>query len=619
MSVTGTPAAPRTSRRREGPSAPGAGGPADAPGGGGSRGGRPAASRVGTLARPRPSGVAGALAVLAVLAGCVWAFVAVKINVATMADSAGNAANFVSRMVPLDFPPPAELCTLVWQTLSIVVCATALSVAVSLPLALLAARNTTPGRPARFASRALIVLTRAVPDVIFAVAGFRIFGLGGLTGVMAMGIHSVGMVGKLYADAIEEIDEGPRRAVRATGATGWQEIVSGVLPQVLPSLVATALHRMDINLRVSVILGFVGVNGLGYALSISIGQLDYRRAMALALVLLLLCFAVESFSGAIRRTLLRDSGVPVRPTLGQRARRAVRAGVARQRPVSRDPAAHRPGHAAPGAGAGDGAGASRPRVAPRWNARRVRRACWAVLAAALVVLSVHGAGIPAGQLLDGLRNTPATVADFFPPSAQGTWSTLLSDLWVTLEISFAGTLIGVVLALPLGALAARNVAPSPALARTVRTFILCVRAIPELILAIVFVVVTGLGAVAGSLALGVGSVGLLGKLVADSLEEFDPGPAQAVRATGASRWQLFFAAIVPRAWPTLIGHLLYQLDVNLRSATLLGIVGAGGIGYDMLNAERVLQFKVVTVVVLMMLAAVLIVEGLALWLRKVFA
>jgi phosphonate transport system permease protein len=249
----------------------------------------------------------------------------------------------------------------------------------------------------------------------------------------------------------------------------------------------------------------------------------------------------------------------------------------------------------------------------------VRRFSWAVLAAALVVLSVHGAGITLGQLLDGLRNTPGPIADFLPPSAEGTWDTLLSDLWVTLEISFAGTLIGVVLALPLGALAARNVAPSPLVARTLRTVILCIRAIPELILAIVFVVVTGLGAVAGSLALGIGSVGLLGKLVADSLEEFDPGPVQAVRATGASRWQVFFSAIVPRAWPTLIGHLLYQLDVNLRSATLLGIVGAGGIGYDMLNAERVLQFQVVTVIVLMMLAAVLIVEALAVWLRRVFA
>lgn len=145
------------------------------------------------------------------------------------------------------------------------------------------------------------------------------------------------------------------------------------------------------------------------------------------------------------------------------------------------------------------------------------------------------------------------------------------------------------------------------------------RAVPELVLAIVFVVVTGLGAVSGTLALGVGSVGLLGKLVADSLEETEPGPARALVATGARGHQVFFGAVLPRAWPAVVGHLLYQLDVNLRSATLLGIVGAGGIGYDLLNAARVLQFPVVTTVVLMVLALVLLIEGLAVWVRKVYS
>ncbi|MER8069919.1 phosphonate ABC transporter, permease protein PhnE [Streptomyces sp. NPDC094034] len=580
-----------------------------------------------SLTRPTAGGLSAGLALLVCVGGGIWSFLALRINVATLADSAGNAADFAGRMLPLDFPPPGELFSLVWQTLAIVVCATVLSVILSLPLALLAARNTTVNGPVRGVSRTVIVLCRAVPEVVFAIAAFRIFGLGGMTGVLALGIHSVGMVGKLYADAVEQIDEGPRTALRAAGATRPQQIAGAVLPQVLPSLVATALHRLDINLRISAVLGFVGVNGLGYALASAIGTLDYPRAMALALVLLLLCFAAESVSGAIRRTLLHDvtagrTRKRFRPTTGKVTAKVAGTGAGPAAgtmagTASADPRA--PGRAPrPGSPAAPAAPAVR-RISPHWDARRVRRLVWLLLTAALVVASAARLDISWHTLWRGAGSFFPTLGDFLPPGTGGITGQLVADLWTTLQIALAGTLIGLVLALPLGALAARNVVRSVRVSRCFRTLILLIRGIPELILAVVFVVVTGLGGVAGALALGIGSVGLLGKLVADSLEEIDPGPARALIACGARRHQVFFGAILPRAWPAVVGHLLYQLDVNIRSATLLGIVGAGGIGYDLLNAARVLQFPVVTTVVLMVLAAVLLVEGLAMWVRKVYA
>ncbi|MGH4005850.1 MAG: PhnE/PtxC family ABC transporter permease, partial [Pseudonocardiaceae bacterium] len=111
--------------------------------------------------------------------------------------------------------------------------------------------------------------------------------------------------------------------------------------------------------------------------------------------------------------------------------------------------------------------------------------------------------------------------------------------------------------------------------------------------------------------------GLLGKLVADSLEETDVRVQQAVRATGASRVQMFFAATLPQAAPAFVAHVLYQLDVNIRAATLLGIIGAGGIGFYLLNASRVLEFGVVTTIMLLVFAIVMLVELLALWLRRI--
>lgn len=195
----------------------------------------------------------------------------------------------------------------------------------------------------------MIVVVRAIPDVVMAIVFMRIFGLGAMTGVLAMGLHSVGMVGKLYADAIEQIDEGPRSAIRATGAGWGQQLISGVLPQVLPAFVATALHRLDINLRISVLLGFVGVNGLGFAIATAFKQLDYRRGMALAAVVLVLCILVELLSGTIRRALLRDTG--------EKAGAPLRTG---------------------------------DRISPPWTRRRLCRTGYAALTALVVLMSAWG-------------------------------------------------------------------------------------------------------------------------------------------------------------------------------------------------------------------------------------
>lgn len=195
--------------------------------------------------------------------------------------------------------------------------------------------------------------------------------------------------------------------------------------------------------------------------------------------------------------------------------------------------------------------------------------------------------------------------------------TLLPELLVTIEIALAATLLGAVLALPIGILAARNVVPNRAVQMTFRVLIVLVRGIPELILAIIFVVITGLGGVAGTLALAIGAVGLLSKLVADSLEETDTRVQDALRANGATGAQVFVAPTLRQAAPAFVTHLMYLLDVNVRSATLL--VGAGGIGFYLLNASRVMQFDVVTTIVLLVLAVVLVIEGLAVFVRKALA
>ncbi|EOM76835.1 hypothetical protein Rrhod_1748 [Rhodococcus rhodnii LMG 5362] len=541
-----------------------------------------------TVPPPRPAAIRVALVLVAFLVAGIWSIVDLRINLASMADSARNASDFLSRVFPLDFPPVGEIVAMTALTLAIVLLATVLSVVLSTPIALLAARNTTPGSPARWGARALIVIARAIPELVLAVVFLRMFGLGALAGILALGIHSVGMIGKMYADAIEDTDEGPRDALRAAGGTWWQQISGAVLPQAMPAFVATALHRFDINLRASVILGYVGVAGIGMELAGSLRTLNYQRGMALALFVVVLCILVELVSGAIRSSLLGR-------------RRTLFAWVRAARP-------------APSPRLRSGC----YRVSPPWTPARIRTTTFVagflvVLAAAFVY-----ARIDFTRVADGIVSSPDTLALFFPPGTGGIWGELVRELIVTVQIALAATVLGAILALPVGALAARNVSPSPAIATACRVFIVCVRGLPELIVAILFIVITGLGATAGAFALAIGVIGLLGKLVADSLEETDVRVQDAVRASGASRLQVFVAATMRQAAPAVVAHLFYQLDVNIRAATLLGVVGAGGIGFYLMNAARVLQFDVVTTIVLMVFAVVMMLEAIALWIRKSF-
>ncbi|MFI1975861.1 phosphonate ABC transporter, permease protein PhnE [Streptomyces wedmorensis] len=545
------------------------------------------------------------LSLLALVATACWAVVDLRINIATLVDGFHNAVAFAGRMLPLDFPPLADVARLAGQTLSTALCATLLALLLSIPVSLLAARNLTPNRYVSGAARSLIVLARAVPDVIMAIAAVRIFGLGATAGIIAMGLHSVGMVGKLYADVLEETPEGPRRALRSAGSSYPQELTSAVLPHVLPSFIATALHRLDVNLRSSVLLGFVGVGGLGYEIAQSFQRLDYRRGMALALVVLLLCLVMELLSGTIRRALLPH-------TRTTRARRRTTTTGTQESTTTGTKATPTTGK--------DGGGPSRPAsaISPPWTAARIRRWIYGTVTAAVLVAAVRGAELSPHQLLAGLGQLPTVLGHYLPPTAPGGMAGLLDALWVTVKTALAGTLLGMALALPVGVLAAPNVSPWPRLSPAFRTLTVAIRGIPEIVLAIVLVVITGLGPVAGALALAVGSLGFLGKLTADSLEELDPAPTRALTATGASPLQVFFAADFPRVLPALLGHVLYQFDVNIRSAALLGVVGAGGIGYELLNAARVLEYGLVTTTVLLLLTTTLLLEAFSTWIRRTF-
>jgi len=554
-----------------------------------------------------PERIAAGLTLVALVAVSIAALGEVDISIPDMIASWGNAERFFVRVGALSFPEPAELAWLVALTLGLVLTGTLLAAVLSVPIAYLAASNTTPGNGWRAAARFAGVLARSLPDVVLAMVFVLMFSLGALPGILAIGIHSIGMISKMFADAIEQIDEGPRLAIRAAGGSRTQEFFSGILPQVLPSWVATVLHRNDINLRGSVVLGYVGVAGLGLEMSYAFKSLNYGLGLGIALVIFVLCVVMEIVSSVVRAWMLGRAGD--RRTWADRliGRRVTRKGLV-------DAAAS----GIPSAGA---SWAQSPRSALRrpWTAERARNVVAGWVAVAVVVAGVWVCQINWGDFLTFWAKLPAVAVQFWPPTF-GVYGpeVMFEALRETVAIALAATLLALVPSLLLGSFAARNVASGAGVRGTARFALVGIRGIPEIILAIVLIVITGLGMQAGTIALAVGGVGLLGKLIADSFEEVDRGPERALFATGATRLQVYAGATLPQGGRALIGHSFYLLDTNIRAATILGVVGGGGVGYYLLNASQGANYGMVTAIVLMILVTVLIVEGIAMWMRKVF-
>ncbi|MFE6997242.1 PhnE/PtxC family ABC transporter permease [Microbacterium sp. NPDC057659] len=556
--------------------------------------------------RISPERISAVLTLLVIAGLAVASLAELNISFAGLSDSWGNAQNFFARVGGLKFPPADEVLQLTVLTVGLVLTGTLLAAVLSVPIAYLAASNTTPNRTALAIARFIGVFTRALPDVVLAMVFVLMFSLGTLPGILAIGIHSIGMISKMFADAIEQIDEGPRLAIRAAGGTRMQEFFSGVLPQVLPSWVATVLHRNDINLRGSVVLGYVGVAGLGLEMSHAFKSLNYGLGLGIALVIFLLCVVMEIISSSVRVAMLGENagrGVFVSFVSSLRSSLSNRGDSGRSL-SERSETKH---------GSVDAA-MRRP-----WTATRIRNVTAGVVAILVVLAGVVVSDIVWSDLLTFWAKIPEVAAQFWPPDFGNYGFPVIAGAMLdTVKIALAACLITFVLSLGIGSLAARNVAANAGVRGGFRLLLVVIRGIPELILAIVLIVITGLGAQAGTIALAFGGIGLLGKLIADSFEEVPRGPERAMTAAGATRMQRYAAATLPQGSRALIGHTFYLLDTNIRAATLLGIVGGGGIGYYLLNAGQGSNYPLVTSIVLMILVTVLIVEGIAMWMRKVF-
>ncbi|HKP72565.1 MAG TPA: phosphonate ABC transporter, permease protein PhnE [Pyrinomonadaceae bacterium] len=531
---------------------------------------------------------------------------AAEVRPLALTDPASLAAlrTFIGGLFPPDLSPDflRTVLAATAQTVAIAVAGTALSILVGLPLGVLSTatlwrrgvlvageRESTLKRLLALFSlavRAALGFLRAVPDLMWGLLFVVAVGLGSLSGTLALAVSYSGVLGRVYADVFEDVDARPLEALHAGGATRAQIFLRAIWPQAAPSVAAYTLYSFECCVRAASVLGFVGAGGLGYEINISMRLFRYDQVLTLIVAFVVLLLTTDVFSRRARRRL--HGATPAR-----RVRlRALftHGGLLRRRPFA-------------------------------WE-KHTNLLTWVVVLT-VVGWSLYATGIFSGALVE--RGILSRMARFtgamLPPDFDPAFlRALLVPLVQTIGISVVGTLVGIVAGVLLAVPATSTLIltdPEAAGRRSTVERILrggiyasarfalgVLRSIPELVWVLVFVIAVGFGPFAGTLALGLHTTGVLGKLYAETLEEVPQRPVEALRASGARGLQILAWGVWPQARPLLVSYTALRWEMNLRVSTILGLVGGGGLGQAIYNNVQLGFYQRVATLILIVYALV---------------
>jgi phosphonate transport system permease protein len=551
-----------------------------------------------SAARPRTRGLVLWLGFAIALLAVSWRFAEVDPRILLRPATLATIWNFLAG----SFPPDVSLSFLrtvlraALQTIATALAGTVLSMILALPLGILATATLwnrgilisadvgglayRTGAVASRLSRMVLGFLRAVPDLVWALLFVAAVGLGPLAGTLALTVAYTGMLGRVYGDVFEHVDSRPLEALQSTGATRLQIFLRGVWPQALPHLVAYSLYSFECCMRAAAVLGFVGAGGIGYEISVSMRLFDYRQVLTLLLVFIALLALMDVASRYVRSRLLNSLGGKIET----------------------------PGRAA---------------VFAHFRSRS-RSLIVSVLVFPLLIASFPLAGFTpetlssAGVAIRLVR----FVRHMLPPDLSSAFiSSFGTALLQTIAISLIGTLIGLALAVVLAVPATSTLVflpnDSPERARLIeralrsllfwsaRLILNVLRSIPELVWVLICILAVGIGPFAGTLALGLHTAGVLGKLYAETMEEVPIRPVEALRSLGARPWQVLLWAIWPQARPLLCSYTVLRWEMNLRAATILGLVGGGGLGQAIYNNVQLGFYSRLSTLILLIYALVL--------------
>jgi len=422
---------------------------------------------------------------------------------------------------------------------------------------------------------------RAVPDLLWALFFVAAVGLGPLAGTLALTIAYGGVLGRVYADVFEHVNVQTLEALQSTGATRLQIFLRGIWPQALPHLLAYSLYSFECCLRAAAVLGFVGAGGIGYEISVSMKLFEYGQVLTLLLVFIALLAATDAISRSLRKSINNQSNHAP--------------GLAGRRNALLGPLNGASGHF-------------------------LAVALFLFLLAACFSLAGFTSGVFANSGLVG--RLAGFVRHMLPPDFSWAFlSGLGTALLQTIAISVMGTMVGIVLAAVLALPATSTLAFLPTdspgsvlfferslrwlLFWSARLVLNVLRSIPELVWVLICILAVGIGPFAGTIALGLHTAGVLGKLYAETMEEVPMRPLEALRALGARPLQLLLWAIWPQARPLLSSYTVLRWEMNLRASTILGLVGGGGLGQAIYNNVQLGFYPRLSTLILVVYALVL--------------
>ncbi|MBK1698522.1 phosphonate ABC transporter, permease protein PhnE [Rhodovibrio salinarum] len=241
---------------------------------------------------------------VAVAAFVIWCFQAAEMSVTTFVEGIPSMGRLAGEMFPPAFGRMESIGATMLETFQMAVVGTVLGVALSIPFAVMAARNQTPNKAVYYLARGVITFMRTVPDLIWAIFFVITVGLGPFAGVLALTVDTLGFCGRFFAETMEEADPGPQEALSALGARRSGIILGAVLPAAMPSMVATSLFALEKATRSSVVLGLVGAGGIGIELKAAMDMFDYNEAATIILSIFALVIVVERTSAALRARLI---------------------------------------------------------------------------------------------------------------------------------------------------------------------------------------------------------------------------------------------------------------------------------------------------------------------------
>ncbi len=255
------------------------------------------------------------------------------------------------------------------------------------------------------------------------------------------------------------------------------------------------------------------------------------------------------------------------------------------------------------------------RAAALRNRRLVRAAGWGALTAAVLWFAGSQIGMNPFAIARGIPFMWDFLTRLFPPDL-GYLPLLARATIESVQIAVWGTLLAIIFSIPLSLLAARNTTPHLAVFHVTRLFLNALRSINELVFALIFVSAVGLGPFAGVLAIAMHATGMLAKFTAEEAEGIDRGQVEALQATGAGRLQVILFGVVPQVIPAFVSYSIYRFDVSIRSATVLGLVGAGGLGFSLFKTMKLFKYHETATCILIIFLLVLVSDWICAKLRE---